>query len=98
MSNKRFVEALIKWDRDPSMCPLNEWMRDFVVTYGPIKEKTFYGDTWTVLVRITRQMEGTWDTYADIAFIVDEAPWEKLESGYSFHLWAGRNIAVVTII
>jgi len=40
----------------------------------------------------------TWDTYADVAFIMDEAPWHLLEKGYSFNLWAGKDIAVITII
>lgn len=77
---------------------MNEWMRDIVVNYGEIKDKIFYGDTWTVLVRITRHIDGTWDTYADVAFIVDEAPWQLLETGYRFNLWAGRDIATVTIV
>ncbi|MFE6795376.1 hypothetical protein [Paenibacillus chitinolyticus] len=98
MDNRRFIKAFIKWEKDPSQFPASEWMRDIVVNYGEIKDKTFYGDTWTVLVRITRHIEGTWDTYADVAFIVDEAPWKLLETGYSFNLWAGKDIAVVTII
>lgn len=56
------------------------------------------GDTWTVLVRITSQVEGTWDTYADVAFIVDEAPWHLWEPGYSFNLWAGKDVATVHIL
>lgn len=32
------------------------------------------------------------------AFIVDEAPWHLLEPGFSFKLWAGREIAAVTIL
>ncbi|QSF45664.1 hypothetical protein [Paenibacillus tianjinensis] len=96
--DKRFIKAHISWKKDPSKFPVNEWMRDIVVHYGEIKDKILYGDTWTVLVRITRHIEGTWDTYADVAFIVDEAPWELLETGYRFNLWAGKDIAIVTII
>lgn len=96
--DRRFVKALIKWNKDPIHFPVNEWMRDIVVNFGEIKNKTFYGDTWTVLVRITRHIDGTWDTYADVALIVDEAPWQLLETGYSFNLWAGKDIAIVTIV
>ena len=98
MDNRRFIKALINWRKDPSKFPVNEWMRDIVVNYGEIRDKTFFGDTWTVLVRITRHIDGTWDTYADVAFIVDEAPWQLLETGYSFNLWAGKDIALATII
>ncbi|MNF01403.1 hypothetical protein D3C80_2003880 [compost metagenome] len=73
-------------------------MRDLVVNYGESKDKTLYGDTWTVLVRITGHVGDTWNTYADVAFIVDEAPWQLLESGYSFNLWAGKDIAKVSIL
>ncbi|WP_127530106.1 hypothetical protein [Paenibacillus kobensis] len=98
MDNQRFVKAHIHWKKDPSKFPVNQWIRDIVVNYGETKDKTFYGETWTVLVKITRPIDGTWDTYADIAFIVDEAPWQLLETGYSFNLWAGKDIAAVTII
>lgn len=98
MNNRRFKKTLITWKKDPSKLPENEWIRDIVVNYGEIKDKAFYGDTWTVLVRITKHTDGTWDTYADVAFIVDEAPWQLLETGYSFNIWSGKDIAVVTII
>ncbi|WP_438498376.1 hypothetical protein [Paenibacillus sp. IHBB 3054] len=74
------------------------WKPPVSRSYGEIKDRIFYGNTWTVLVRITRHIDGAWDTYADVAFIVDEAPWQLLEAGYSFNLWAGKDIAIVTII
>lgn len=96
--DSRCCKAIIQWDKDPTNFSINEWIRDIVVNYGEIKDKKFYGDTWTVLVRITKHIDGTWNTYADVAFIVDEAPWHLLDSGYSFKLWAGRDIATVIII
>lgn len=96
--NRRFVKAFINWNKDPSRIPVNEWIKGIVVHYGEIKDKTFYGDTWTVLVRITKHNDNTWDTYADVAFIVDEAPWQLLETGYSFNLWSGNDFATVTIV
>ncbi|WP_373231485.1 hypothetical protein [Cohnella sp.] len=96
--DRKSVKALIKWNKDPSRYADNEWLRDIVANFGGIKDKKFYGDTWTVLVRITKYIEGTWDTYADVAFIVDEAPWQLLVTGYSFNLWAGKDIATVTIV
>jgi len=98
MDDRRFVQSYIRWKKDPICFPVNEWIRDLVVIHGEIKDRTIYGDTWTVLVRITKPIDGTWDTYADVAFIVDEAPWQLLETGYNFNLWAGKDIAVVTII
>lgn len=96
--DRRPVQALIHWDIDPSRLPLNEWIRDLIVNFGQIKDKTLYGDSWTVLVRITKPMEGTRDTYADVAFIVDEAPWHLLEPGFCFKLWAGKEVATVVIL
>lgn len=95
---RRFAKALIKWNKTPVLFPVNEWMREIIVSFGEIHDKTFYGDTWTVLVRITKHIDGTWDTYANVAFIVDEAPWQLLTTGYSFKLWAGKEIATVTIV
>lgn len=89
MNDIRHTQALITWHRDPSNFSRNEWIRDIVVNYG---------DTWTVLVRITSQVEGTWDTYADVAFIVDAAPWHLWVPGYSFKLWAGKDVATVHIL
>jgi hypothetical protein len=34
----------------------------------------------------------------DVCFLVDEAPWNSLVSGYTFSLWAGREIAKVKIL
>ncbi len=95
---RRFEKAHIKWNNNPILFPVNEWMRDIVVNFGETRDKTFYGDTWTVLVRITKHIDGTWETYADVAFIVDEAPWQLLTTGYSFNLWAGKDIATATIV
>lgn len=85
-------------EKRPRRVSSKQWLRDHVVNYGEIKDKTIFGDTWTVLVRITRHIDGTWYTYADVAFIVDEAPWQLLESGYSFNPWARNDIAKVNII
>lgn len=95
---RRSCKAIIEWDKDPSRLPLNEWLRDIVVHFGEIKNRTMLGDTWTVLVRINGFVADTCHTYADVAFIVDEAPWHLLENGYSFKLWSGRDIATVTIL
>lgn len=95
---RRHCKAIIKWDKDPSRYSMNEWLRDIVVIYGEIIDKKIYGDTWTVPVRITDFIDGTWNTYADVRFLVDEAPWHLLVSGYTFKLWAGRDIATVTIL
>lgn len=98
MNDIRHAQALITWHRDPSKFSRNEWIRDIVVHYGEIIDRVMQGDTWTVLVRITSQVEGTWDTYADVAFIVDAAPWHLWVPGYSFNLWAGKDIATVHIL
>ncbi|PUA36420.1 hypothetical protein C8Z91_23725 [Paenibacillus elgii] len=98
MVERRHCNAIIEWDKDPSHYPTNVWLRDIVVIYGEIIDKKIYGNTWTVLVRITQLIDNSWSTYADVAFIVDEAPWHLLEKGYSFKLWAGRDIATVTIL
>ncbi|MFC5649519.1 hypothetical protein ACFPYJ_10310 [Paenibacillus solisilvae] len=98
MDDSRLAKALIQWDLNPSGFLVKEWLRDIVVNFGQIENKQFYGDTWTVLVRITEFIDDSWLTYADVAFVVDEAPWHLLEKDYSFKLWAGRDIAIVTII
>lgn len=98
MDDIRHSQALITWHRDPSKFSRNEWIRDIVVDYEEIIGGGTQGGTWTVLVRITSQVEGTWDTYADVAFIVDEAPWHLWVPGYSFNLWAGKDVATVHIL
>jgi hypothetical protein len=97
VDKRRSVKALIKWEKDPSNFPVNEWLRDIVVIFGKIEGKQILGDAWTVLVKITEVIGNTWDTNADVAFIVDEAPWHLFEKGFSFKLWHGRDIATVTI-
>jgi hypothetical protein len=92
------AKAIIKWEFNPSSLAANEWLRDIVVIFGEVVGKQIIGDTWTVLVRITGFIPDTWNTYADVAFLVKEAPSHLLVEGYSFTLWAGRNIATVTII
>ncbi|MDQ0060207.1 hypothetical protein J2T14_002379 [Paenibacillus harenae] len=72
------VNALITWDRDPSSFSCNTWLQDLIVNCGSLEGRQFVGDAWTVQVRITDLIEGTWDTYADIRFIVDDAPWQDL--------------------
>lgn len=96
---RRHCKAIIEWekDKDPSKFPLNEWLRDMVVIFGESVGKIIHGDVWTVLVRVTEVIDDTC-TYADVAFIVDGAPWHLLEPGYRFKLWAGRDIANVTIV
>ncbi|PWW08731.1 hypothetical protein DFQ01_101457 [Paenibacillus cellulosilyticus] len=98
MTDRRYVKAIISWRRDPSQLPVNEWLRDFIIHMGEIKDRSLQGDTWTVLVRVTGHINETWDTHADVAYLVDEAPWIMLEAGYSFKLWAGKDNADVTII
>ncbi|MEK8132958.1 hypothetical protein WMW72_34270 [Paenibacillus filicis] len=88
----------IKTSLDPSHFPVNEWIKDIVVNIGKSENYRFYGDTWTVLVRVYKLIDNTWNTEADVAFIVDEAPWHLLEQGFSFKLWAGKDIATVTIL
>ncbi|MBU7316043.1 hypothetical protein [Paenibacillus oleatilyticus] len=95
---RRSCKAIIEWDKDPSHFPVNEWLRDIVVNFGKIENNRFYGDTWTVLVKVNKLIYDTWNTEADVAFIVDEAPWHLLETGFSFKLWAGRDIATVRIL
>ncbi|MGC5327683.1 hypothetical protein [Brevibacillus sp. SYSU BS000544] len=96
--DRKSAKAMINWDIDPSNLPTNEWIRDIVMNTGEIRGNRIYGDTWTVLVRITSHINGTWDTFADVAFIVDEAPWHLLKKDYTFTLWSGKDIATVTII
>lgn len=98
LEDKRSVRAKIDWFKDPKKYPMNVWLRDIIVNYGELKDMTFTGQSWTVLVRITSHIEDSWSTYADVAFIVDEAPWHLLVKGYSFNLWAGKDIATVTIL
>lgn len=98
METIRSVKALITWDSDPSKYPCNTWLRDLIINYGSLEGKQFTGEAWTVLVRITGLIEGTWDTYADVRFIVDDAPWQDLVRGYTFRLWAGREVATVKVL
>lgn len=98
METRRSVKAIVTWYKDPSRFQVNECLRDIIVNVGELRDGVFYGDSWTVLVRITDFVDGTWDTYSDVAFIVDEAPWHLLEKGYSFKLWHGRDIAKLTIL
>ncbi|NEN82591.1 hypothetical protein [Paenibacillus elgii] len=95
---RQSCKAIIEWDKDPSCFPVNEWLRDIVVNFGKVGNNKFYGETWTVLVKVNKLIDDTWNTEADVAFIVDEAPWHLLETGFSFKLWAGRDIATVTIL
>lgn len=95
---RKYSKALIEWDNNPNQFPVNEWLKDLVMNFGIIDGKVFSGDTWTVLVRITEFIDDTWHTYADVAFIVDEAPWQLLINGYSFKLWHGREVATVRIL
>ncbi|MEW9701958.1 hypothetical protein [Paenibacillus sp. SI8] len=97
MEDRRSAKAKIEWYKDPSRYPLNVWLRDIIVNYGELKDRTFTGQSWTFLVRVTSLVEDSWSIYADVAFIVDEAPWHLLVKGYSFNLWAGREIATVSI-
>ncbi|MCY9659965.1 hypothetical protein P5G65_16055 [Paenibacillus chondroitinus] len=92
------LRAIITWERDPSNIPKDVWLRDLIVNYGEIIGKTFTGDCWTVPVKVTGFIEGTWDTYADVRFLVEEAPWHLLVGGYCFKLWAGKEIATVRIL
>ncbi|WP_219837591.1 hypothetical protein [Paenibacillus sp. R14(2021)] len=98
MESSRSVKATITWEKDPARFLLNTWITDIIVNYGELKGKHFIGDSWTVPVRITSFVEGTWDTFADVGFLVDEAPWHLLVSGYTFRLWAGKEIATVKIL
>ncbi|MDG0810360.1 hypothetical protein [Cohnella rhizosphaerae] len=99
MMERRHCKAIIEWDKDkdPSKFSLNEWLRDIVVIFGEVVGKTIHGDAWTVLVRVKEVVDES-HTYADVTFVVDEAPWHLLEPGFSFKLWAGREIAGVTIL
>ncbi len=98
MDKRRSAKAIIKWDINPSGFQVNEWIRDIVVIFGEIKGKQIIGDTWTVLVNIKGFIENTWDTNADVAFIVDVAPWHLLIKGFSFKFWNGMDIVTVIII
>ncbi|MFC0213116.1 hypothetical protein ACFFK0_11735 [Paenibacillus chartarius] len=98
MEDRRSVKARIEWYKDPKNYPMNVWLRDIIVNYGELKDRTFTGQSWTILVRVTGLIENTWNTYADVAFLVDEAPWNLLEEGHTFKLWAGKDIAIVTIL
>lgn len=96
MKTNEPVEAIIQWENDPASMPLNQWIRDLVVILGGIEGKQIH-DAWTVLVRITEQLPD-WNTRADVTFITEEAPWHLWEPGYCFKLWAGREVATVTIL
>jgi len=98
LESTRSLKSIIAWERDPNNYARNVWLRDLIVYNGEIKGKQFIGDTWTMPVRITGMIEGTWNTYADVCFLVDEAPWHDLVSGYTFRLWAGSEIATVKIL
>lgn len=98
MESIRFVKALIHWDKDPSKYPCNTWLPDLIVHYGSIEGRQLTGEAWTVPVRITSLIEGTHDTYADVRFLVDDAPWHLLVSGYMFKLWAGKDIASIKVL
>lgn len=98
METIRSVKALITWYRDPSNYPCNIWLQDLIVNYGDLEGKQFTGEAWTVHVRITGPIEGTWDTYADVRFLFDDAPWQDLVSRYTFRLWAGREVATVKVL
>lgn len=98
MGNIRSVHALVQWDTEPIKYPSNIWLPDLIVHFGSIEGNKLTGEAWTVPVRITGFIEGTCDTYADVRFLVDEAPWHLLVSGYEFRLWAGREIATVKVL
>jgi len=95
---RRSCQAIIEWDKDPASFPINEWLQDLVVNFGKIENNKLCGETWTVLVKISSSIGGTWNTYAEVAFIVDEAPWHLLKPGYRFKLWVGKDIAAVNIV
>ncbi|TXK74636.1 hypothetical protein FU659_28930 [Paenibacillus sp. N3.4] len=86
------------WDTDPIKFPCNTWLQDLIVHFGSIEGKQLTGEAWTVLVSITGLIEGMWDTFADVRFLVDDAPWQDLVCGYTFRLWAGREVATVKIL
>jgi hypothetical protein len=98
METIRSVKALITWDTDPSKFPCNTWLQDIIVHFGITEGKQLTGEAWTVQVKISGLIEGTWDTYADVQFLVDDAPWQDLISGYTFRLWAGREVATVKVL
>ncbi len=95
---QRHCKAIIEWYQDPSDYALHTWLRDIVMIDGEIVDRQIIGSTWTVPVRITSFVDDTWQTYADVGFLVDEAPWDLLISGYTYKLWAGKDIATVTIL
>ncbi|WP_284640783.1 hypothetical protein [Paenibacillus silviterrae] len=83
---RKSVRAIIQWHQDPSKHPVNEWISDIVVNFGEIQGKKLMGETWTVLVKNTSFIEGTWNTYALVDFIVDEAPSHLLIPDFNFKL------------
>ncbi|WPP39702.1 hypothetical protein SK066_13825 [Paenibacillus hunanensis] len=97
MEHKHY-KARIEWYNDPSHYLLHTWLRDIVTIDGIVVDRQIIGQTWTVPVRITSFIDDTWGTYADVGFLVDEAPWHLLETGYTFRLWAGKDIATVTML
>ncbi len=40
---RRFEKAHIKWNNNPILFPVNEWMRDIVVNFGEPEIKHFMG-------------------------------------------------------
>ncbi|MFD1888239.1 hypothetical protein [Paenibacillus wenxiniae] len=95
---QRHCKAIIEWYKNPVGYPLHTWLRDLVMIDGTIVDKHIIGNTWTVPVRITAYIDNTWRAYADVGFLVDEAPWHLLKSGYTFKLWAGKDVATVSIV
>jgi len=99
--DRRHMPAMIQWHLEPVCFTDGEWLQDIIVKLGDNENNPNskpVGGSWTVLVRITERSEGTWDTFGDVAFIRDEAPWPLLTAGFTLELWAGRDIATVTIM
>jgi len=90
------VKAIIKWDFDPLSLPFHEWIRDLIVITGEIRGREIT-EAWTVLVKVVERIPESWDTYAEVKYITDDAPWHLWHQGYSFKLWNGRDVATVMI-
>lgn len=90
------AKALIRWEFDPSPLPLNEWLRDLVVITGEIRGREVT-EAWTVLVKIVDRVPESWNSYAEVKFITESAPWHLWQQGFSFKLWNGKDVATVTI-